>query len=510
MIRRYGRHRWKNVHATEEALLDDLVDVDNTLFGGPPPRGFELLRHAADELGGLVREARDAGKRLRALGSGWALTDIAVTDGWLVNTKLLNACFDLSPDLFHDAYPREKREYAVLAQCGISIAELNYYLEVNAPQRPRRALKTAGIGAGQTIAGAVSGNTHGAAVNFGATPDYVVGIQLVTGAGRSLWLERASQPVLNDTFVERLGAELVRDDDTFDAAVVSFGAFGIIAAVALETDPIYHLLFAPVADVPHDALKCTLRNFDPNHPPGLHHYEFIFDPYSRDERAMVAAATRVPFEEGHPAPRPVWIIRDERGFALGDRVASALYGAPLLHPRDKTHLQFEQYRERCILGDVRSTPGQLFTATITYLEGNTESAVAVSIRDAARTMDICTDVIRRMRLPAISQVRVVHPTRALLGFTHHEPRTVVFEFGLVNNAAFREFERTLVQALTTAGIHSTLHWSKNAGITPERLLAMYGASRVERWRRARRRVFRDDADLMGVFDNDHLLRSGLA
>ena len=36
MIRRYGRHRWTNVHATESVVLDDLVDVDNTVFGGPP------------------------------------------------------------------------------------------------------------------------------------------------------------------------------------------------------------------------------------------------------------------------------------------------------------------------------------------------------------------------------------------------------------------------------------------------------------------------------------------
>jgi hypothetical protein len=56
----------------------------------------------------------------------------------------------------------------------------------------------------------------------------------------------------------------------------------------------------------------------------------------------------------------------------------------------------------------------------------------------------------------------------------HEPKTVVFEFGLVNDSSFRRFLQTLVRELTAAGIHSTSHWSKNAGLTPERLLGGRG------------------------------------
>jgi hypothetical protein len=115
-----------------------------------------------------------------------------------------------------------------------------------------------------------------------------------------------------------------------------------------------------------------------------------------------------------------------------------------------------------------------------------------------------------MRLPAMSQVRVVHPTRTLLGFTHHEPQTVVFEFGLVNDSSFRRFEEALVRELTEAEIHSTSHWSKNAGITRERLEAMYGTCRIKRWCEARLRVFGGDEARMRVFDNNHLVSTGLA
>ena len=45
-------------------------------------------------------------------------------------------------------------------------------------------------------------------------------------------------PVASDDFVQWLGAELIRDDDMFNAAVVSFGSFGFIHGIMLETEPI--------------------------------------------------------------------------------------------------------------------------------------------------------------------------------------------------------------------------------------------------------------------------------
>jgi hypothetical protein len=509
MIRRNGAQDWNNIHVTKRTALDDLIDIDNST-GNPQAPPFALLRQAATDLDRLIQQARAQGKRIRALGSGWALTDIAITDGWLVNTKLLNGCFDVASDLFETEYPETKRPYLVLAQCGISVNELNIFLEVTRTVGFGRALKTAGIGAGQTIGGATSGNTHGSAINFGAMPDFIVGLQVVTGNGKSLWIERASQPVLNDEFLNKIGAERLRDDDVLNAAIVSFGAFGIITAVAIETDPIYQLLFPPIKDITHTALKEKLNNFDFDNPKGLYHYEFVFDPYSKTQTAMEAPATRIPFEPGHPTPTPPWIVRSDKGFAPGDQAAGIFFNMPLLTPEQKTAIQFDQYRKKCILTDTRGTPGQLFTATITYLEGYTESAIGVSITAAAAMIDISTRVIADMQLPTMSQVRLVHPSRALLGFTQLTPKTAVFEFGLANDDSFPAFENNLTAALSKAGIAYTLHWSKNAGIDAKRLEHMYGTTRIATWRAARRRVFQNNAALMHVFDNDHLARAGLA
>ena len=140
----------------------------------------------------------------------------------------------------------------MLAQAGLQIAELNAYLELTpAADAAKRALKAAGIGNGQTIAGAISGNTHGSQINFGAMPDFVVGLHIATGSGRTLWIEKASKPVLQRRLRRSSSdAELIRDDDIFNAAVVSFGTFGIIAAMAVETAPIHHLAFPAVGRHP--------------------------------------------------------------------------------------------------------------------------------------------------------------------------------------------------------------------------------------------------------------------
>ncbi|MDX6284462.1 MAG: hypothetical protein QOH03_5533 [Kribbellaceae bacterium] len=507
-----GTQSWNGVHVTHTTTVAELIDIDNVGGHGTLLAGFDMFRQAGESLDEVIRKAREAGKRILAIGSGWALSDINITDGWLVNTKLLNGCYDIGDSYFDAAYPATDRPCVVLAQCGMQIAELSAYLELLPEDiAKKRALKAEGIGNGQTIAGAVSGNTHGSQINFGAMPDFVVGLHIATGAGRTLWIEKASKPVLNHDFATKIGADLIRDDDIFNAAVVSFGTFGIVAALALETAPIYQLDFPPIGDIHHDDLKTKLREFGNADPANLYHYEFIFDPHSSDQMAMEAGAPRVPFQPGLPTPKPRWIVRDKNGFAPGINILRVVGGLlHLLPPRFLTGLQFKQYRKLALLNSVRGTPGQLYTASIYYLEGYTESAFAVSVRDAPEVIDICSNVAREMRLPSISQVRLVHRSEATLGFTQHEPKAAVFEFGLVNDDGVAEFERRMDAALREAGIRFTMHWSKNSGIDPQKLDYMYGAAKIASWKAARGTVFGDDATLMKMFETDAMARAGLA
>lgn len=506
-----GAQDWNGVHVTHKTTVAELIDIDNVGPGETLLTGFEMFRQAGEDLDRVIRRARDAKKRVLAIGSGWALSKINITDGHLVNTKLLNACYRIGDRYFDGAYPAADRPGVVLAQAGMQIAELSAFLELAPPEiADKRALKAAGIGNGQTIAGAVSGNTHGSQLDFGAMPDFVVGLHIATGSGQTLWIERASRPVLNDEFVERIGAKAIRDDDVFNAAVVSFGTFGIVAAMAIETAPIYHLAFPPIADVPHAALKDRLTELANPAPADVDHYEFIFDPHGRDKVAMVASAPKVPFEPGHPTPPPRWIIRDKLGYAPGDNILRLAWLVRLLPPRFVTKILFKQYREMALLNQVRGTPGQLYTSSIYYLEGYTESAFAVAVKDAPETIEIVSRVADKTRLPSISQVRLVRASGATLGFTQHEPRTAVFEVGLINDNGFPEFEARLDEAFRAAGIRYTMHWSKNSGIDPAKLEYMYGAQRIKSWKDARRVVFDGDEKLMRTFESDAMAEAGLA
>jgi FAD/FMN-containing dehydrogenase len=507
-----GAQAWNGVHVTHRTTVAEIFDVDNVGPDGTLLAGFDMFRYAGECLDGLIREARDAGKRILPIGAGWALSRINITDGWLVNTKLLNGCYDIGARYFDAAYPAAERRNVVIAQAGMQIAELNAYLElVPRKDADRRAIKAAGIGNGQTIAGSVSGNTHGAQISFGAMPDFVAGLHIATGSGRTLWIEKASKPVLNEEFAGKIGAELIRDDDIFNAAVVSFGTFGIIAAMALETAPIYQLDFPPIADIDHADLKAKLSGFADAPPQDLYHYEFIFDPHSRKQMAMEASAPKVPYKPGVRTPKPRWIVRDKNGYAPGINILR-LVGLFLfvVPPRIITGLQLKQYRKVALLDGVRGSPGQIYTSSIYYLEGYIESAYAVSVRDAPATIDISSEVAREMRLPSINQVRLCRASQATLAFTQHEPITAVFEFGMIHDDRFPEFERRLDAAFRQADIRYTMHWSKNSGIDPDKLEYMYGATKIASWKAARQAVFGDDATLMETFATDAMIEAGLA
>ncbi len=507
-----GPQEWNGVHVTHRTTVAEIVNVDNVGPDGKILTGFEMFRQAGENLDQVISQAQAAGKRVLAIGSGWGLSKINITDGWMVNTKLLNGCYDIDERYFDAGYPAAERRNVTLAQAGMQIAELNAQLEIAPPEiADKRALKAAGIGNGQTIAGSVSGNTHGSQLDFGAMPDFVVGIHLATGSGQTLWIERASKPVFNEEFAARIGATLLRDDDVFNAAVVSFGTFGIVAAMAVETAPAYQLEFGPIEDIHHDDLKDQLREFAKPDPTDLYHYEFIFDPHSRKEMAMVAKAPKVPYEPGHPTPEPRWIVRDKLGYAPGDNLLRTVVGLLRLLPaRFVTGISFEEYRRRALLNNVRGTPGQLYTSSIYYLEGYTESAFAVAMKDAPATIDIVSEVARRTHLPSISQVRLTKASGATLGFTQHQPRTAVFEVAQINDDSFPEFEAHLDAAFKEAGIRYTMHWSKNSGIDREKLEHMYEPEKIASWRKARKTVFGGDEALMATFASEALVEAGLA
>jgi len=134
----------------------------------------------------------------------------------------------------------------------------------------------------------------------------------------------------------------------------------------------------------------------------------------------------------------------------------------------------------------------------------------VSVKDAAATIKIASQVTQEVGLPSIYQVRLCRASAGTLSFTQHEPIAAVFELGMIHDERFPRFERRLDEEFRKANIHYTLHWSKNSGISPDKLKYMYGDAKINRWKAARSTVFDGDTALMKLFETDVLVETGLA
>ena len=296
IVHRTGQKSWTNRHETFTQPIDNLYDLGNDNTGSD----LADYNDATRGIQKLIQEAIDANKEMRALGGEWSWTTIAATTGVLLNTKPLNISFRLNETNLSAAYAK-KPEDLYFAQCGVSVKELNDRLRSR-----NRSLRTTGASNGQTIAGALSTGTHGAAIDVGAIPDYVVGLHIIAGPTKHIWLERKSYPVVSDAFADRLQTTIVRDDDLFNAALVSFGSFGFIHGVMLETDPLFLYEAYRVKVETDDSLYAIMENLDfthsnlPNGSERPYHLQVLINQYDVIRQAYVTVMYKRPFDPNYP------------------------------------------------------------------------------------------------------------------------------------------------------------------------------------------------------------------
>jgi L-gulono-1,4-lactone dehydrogenase len=200
---------------------------------------------------------------VKVAGSGHSFTDIACTDGVMVDPSRMNRLLRV-----------EGNEVAV--EAGITLRELG-------PALAERglALENQGDVDAQTVAGAISTATHGTGGRFGNISSQVVGLRLVTAAGEVLDL--------------RAGDDLL-------AARVSLGALGAISAVSLRCVPAFtiHRVDEPLP------LDDVLARLD-EHVDGNDHFELFVFPYTRTALTLTSQRTD---REPRPAGRAQVLVRD--------------------------------------------------------------------------------------------------------------------------------------------------------------------------------------------------------
>lgn len=504
-------NRWKGEHQTYNQTIDGVhsfLDVD---IPSDPAGQVAAYNDVTKELQGLIGNALANNKRLRAFGSAWSLSKCGVTDHELVNTAALTIGLRPGPTHFDPAYPAADRDKVRFLECGVSIASVNEYL-----YGEKLSLKASGSNSGQALAGVVSTGTHGSAFKFGACQDFVVGLHLVLGPNKHVYLQRASSPVVNQSWANAFGATLVNDDAQFNSALVSFGSFGIIHGLMIEARDRF-LLRAYRRFQPLDAgLWNAIGSHDfsginlPNPESDLYHFEVFFNPNAGTPPNE--AIVLLMFEEGwHDYTPPVWNAGtgglSASGLDVMGQIVSVLPAsiAGIIKPslNDEVRSKFAPYEK---VGAIRD----LFRGEVT--RGKTLACgVGMPLDRAAEAIGIAFDTYKNFGavLPLLISTRYVKGTRATLGFTRF-PATCILELDSVNVPETRRYVREVWANLAAAGINFTLHWGKfNTYLTPQRVLDMYGGAAVNEWK-ASRAALMESADVSRVFDSAFLESAGLA
>jgi L-gulonolactone oxidase len=403
-----------------------------------------------DELAQIVAQAATRGLPVRAAGSGHSFTDIACTDGLLVDTSGLQRVIDLDPE-----------SGRVTVEAGIKLDALG---PLNA--RQGLALENQGDIDAQALAGALATATHGTGARFGNLSARAVGMRLVTASGDVVELTRESDP------------------DGLLAARVSLGALGIASQVTIECVPLYTL-------ERHDKplpLAETLDHLDA-HVDGNDHFEFFLWPYTRT--AMTRSTKRT---DAAPRPTPRWkraiqeqlvenhalslICRSGRRFPSQVPRLNRLLASAMSEARAQDHA----YKVYATRREVRFT----------------ETEYAIPRTHAREALEQAVALIERRRLPILFpfEVRFAAGDDAFLS-TAHERETCYIAAHQYAGMEFESFFRGFEEIMDSYG--GRPHWGKRHYQTAATLRERY--PQWDRFQAVRARL-----DPGGVFVNDYTRR----
>lgn len=491
---------WVNKHQNVTQDFEVLYCVSNP--PSPATNFFGDLQLTVAALQGLIADAIRDNVTLRAIGGGWSLSRAPVTSGRLIDTLALNWAFPADKTSVVASYEDDPALLMYL-QCGVSVREANDVLF----ERPTKlALKTSGASNGQTIAGAVATGTHGSRFRFGSMADYVVGMHVITGPDRAIWLERASYPVLSDGLISALGAELVRDDTLFNAALVSFGSFGIINGVLIEADPLY-LLEVSRSRLPIDQrLRRVMQTLDftgidmPDTSKEPFHFEVVINPHDTRRGAYVTAMYDRKYHSDYRRP-PV----SPGGLGPGDDVLSVMGKLSDRLPAlvgNLTNLIVPA--EYPLLKKVLGTPGEVFFSN-TEFQKAMSAEIGIALEDTPRVLDLMLAATEVKDYPGLLAFRWVKGSKALLAFTKFDT-TCTIELPAAYGDRTMTYYNAVWEGLEDAGIPYTLHWGQINNFTPERVRNMYGAS-ADKWIASRNTLL--DPQTRAVFTSPFLQQCGL-
>ena len=231
----------------------------------------------------IVAETGARRLSVKAVGSGHAWSDVALTDGVMVLPDNLRSVLPLEREILKPSAP----SLLFRVESGITIRQLN------------EALAAAGLGLinmggydGQTIAGATSTGTHGSGIEFGPLCDVIESLEIIPADGRLYRIEPANGITDPAAFARRHpDVQLLQDDKTFYSVIVGIGCMGVITSVILRVTEKYWLTERRWTS-PWPEVRAALAKGDVirEH----RHYEVLLNPHPLDGVNLSLITTRDP------------------------------------------------------------------------------------------------------------------------------------------------------------------------------------------------------------------------
>jgi hypothetical protein len=257
--------------------------------------GSHFWPTSLDELVAVIQNGEKLGRHVRAVGSAWSFSDVAITPDYIVHMTSLNRTLGWPGIQLPNCPPIMSNALALTArgrglyhvEAGITIRDL--YTRLNNQKRadeivgslpestaalaaangdnpfncgqvdarpqilnslliwnhPQWALPTMGGSGGQTLGGAISTSVHGGDFKLAPLPDMVQAVHLVGPGGKQYWIER-STPITDKQTLAKIYPEIdeqniIYDDVWFNAILVSMGCMGIIYSLVIEVRDQYGL-----------------------------------------------------------------------------------------------------------------------------------------------------------------------------------------------------------------------------------------------------------------------------
>jgi FAD/FMN-containing dehydrogenase len=490
---------WQNFHlSVKNVPIAGVFELHNSAGSA----SLAKMAASAAAVQALIGRAFAERRRLRAQGAAWSFSDVAaVPGGWMLNTGYANWLYRLPPAQVAPGFAGD-RDGLLLAQTGISVAEINMYLE------PRgRSLATTGASNGQTFVGAMSTSTHGSAIDHPAIQGQVRGFQLLSSPTSNLWIERASAPATDGQMATALGATMVRDDRLFDAALVGLGAFGVIHSVLIESVPRFHLVMnrKKVPITPGLLKAMRGQGFDDVALPGPggrpYFFQSVLNRHIDKDNGYVTVGHKLPWDDALPL---VYDIQNKRapGYNLAVVVSNLLTVLPGLTKVITKAVLADQLSE---IRDREASWGQSFNFT-TPRAGQAGASMAVPADRAVEALTVLEAALAATgKAPVAFACRYSIESPGLLAFQRF-PRSCIIDIDGLEGKATRRMMAAGIAAIRAAGIPHAEHWGKLNQLTAESVRDSYGP-RLEAWMKARTDLLDREGEY--VFGSAFLDRLGM-